>query len=153
MQANAGSRRVSTKPQIDTAGAPPRPPQILRLKEVMAIVGLGRSAIYNMRAAGTFPKPVRLGARAVGWIAEDVVAWIAQRADVDYVSQPPADLSNQVGGPLHPSSAPQLEGKDRLGGSLARQEYEELQRLRTLELRVRRLQAELTALLGACAVT
>src|SRR6185437_8197909 len=129
MQANAGSRRVFTKLLHDATGAPPRPPQILRLKEVMAMVGLGRSAIYRMRAAGTFPKPVRLGARAVGWIADDVIAWIAQRADGNDVSQPPPDMSNRVGGPLVRGSAQQLGVQDRLGGSLTLREYEELHRL------------------------
>src|SRR6185437_16416991 len=118
MQANAGSRRVFTKLLHDATGAPPRPPQILRLKEVMAMVGLGRSVIYRMRAAGTFPKPVRLGARAVGWIADDVAAWIAQRADGDCASQPPPEPSNRVGGPLLPGPAPQLAVEDRSGGSL-----------------------------------
>jgi len=117
----------------------------------MAIVGLGRSAIYNMRGAGTFPKPVKLGARAVGWIADDVAAWIAQRADGNSVSQPPPDPSNQVGRPLLPGSVPRLEIQDRPRDSLTLREYEELHRLRALEFRVRRLQAELAALLGPCA--
>jgi prophage regulatory protein len=56
------------------------PTRILRLKEVIGTIGLGRAAIYQMQREGTFPKPVKIGVRAVGWIAEDVLAWIARRA-------------------------------------------------------------------------
>jgi prophage regulatory protein len=46
--------------------------RILRLKEVITLAGLGRAAIYQMKREGKFPKPVKIGVRAVGWIAEDV---------------------------------------------------------------------------------
>lgn len=41
--------------------------------------GLSRSSIYAMTAAGTFPKPVKLGARAVGWRESDLAAWLEAR--------------------------------------------------------------------------
>lgn len=40
---------------------------ILRLPEVKKVTGLGRSTIYSNVAQGTFPKPIALGPRAVGW--------------------------------------------------------------------------------------
>lgn len=49
---------------------------ILRLKQVMARTGLGRSTIYQMIEAGTFPQQYKLGARAVGWSEEDIDKWI-----------------------------------------------------------------------------
>lgn len=52
---------------------------ILRRPAVEAIVGLGRSAIYNMMAKGLFPKPVKLTAKAVGWRKADIDAWLASR--------------------------------------------------------------------------
>lgn len=31
---------------------------------------------------GSFPRPVRLGVRAVGWIEAEVSAWLMQKADL-----------------------------------------------------------------------
>ena len=55
------------------------PTRILRLPDVLARTGLSRSTIYVRVANGTFPKPVPLGARAVGWIESDVDTWIRER--------------------------------------------------------------------------
>ena len=49
---------------------------ILRLPAVKASTGLSRSTIYLRIAEGTFPKPVSLGARAVGWIEAEVQQWL-----------------------------------------------------------------------------
>jgi len=46
----------------------------LRLPAVMERTGLCRSAVYAMEG---FPKPVKLGGRAVAWVASEVEAWIA----------------------------------------------------------------------------
>ena len=53
--------------------------RILRRQEVEARYGLKRSTIYDAVKAGTFPPPVRLGARAIGWVESEVEAWIAAR--------------------------------------------------------------------------
>jgi len=53
--------------------------RIIRLPEVMRLVGLGKSTIYEMIAKGTFPRPVSLGSRAVGWKAGDIWAWLLTR--------------------------------------------------------------------------
>jgi prophage regulatory protein len=52
---------------------------ILRRKQVEARTGLARSTIYQHIKAGTFPRPIPLGARAVGWLETDVNNWIAER--------------------------------------------------------------------------
>ncbi len=49
---------------------------ILRLPEVKSCTGLSRSTIYARIALGTFPKPVGLGGRAVGWLATEVQDWL-----------------------------------------------------------------------------
>ena len=54
-------------------------PTILRRKQVEARIGLARSTIYQRVAACTFPKPVSLGARAVGWIEAEVDAWLSNQ--------------------------------------------------------------------------
>lgn len=65
--------------------------QIIRLPAVKAWVGLSRSSIYLKISQGTFPKPISLGARAVGWIESEVAEWLAlqiQRREVTMSSPP-----------------------------------------------------------------
>ena len=53
--------------------------KILRCKEVLAIVRLGRTTLWKRVKDGQFPQPVKLGgphSRAVGWRVEDVEAWL-----------------------------------------------------------------------------
>lgn len=52
---------------------------IKRLSGVKSMTGLSRSSIYLMMRAGTFPKNISLGARAVGWLESDIQAWIDSR--------------------------------------------------------------------------
>ena len=54
---------------------------ILRLPEVMRSTGLSRSTIYLRIAEGTFPKPVNLGGRAVGWLEVDIQEWLQRRIE------------------------------------------------------------------------
>ena len=51
-------------------------------REVEARTGSSRSAIYAGMAAGTFPRPVRIGKRAVAWTSESIDAWIESRPPV-----------------------------------------------------------------------
>lgn len=65
-------------------------PTILRRKQVEARTGLSRSTIYakirhNPKRPGdfdpTFPKPVSVGAKAVGWIDAEISAWLAAQIE------------------------------------------------------------------------
>lgn len=60
---------------------------ILRLPAVKARTGLSRSTIYLRIAQGLWPKPVNLGARAIGWPAGEVstinAARIAGKTDTE----------------------------------------------------------------------
>jgi prophage regulatory protein len=47
---------------------------ILRLPIVKALTGLSRSTIYLRISEGRFPRPVSIGARAVGWPEHEVEA-------------------------------------------------------------------------------
>lgn len=61
----------------------PTPTTILRRHTVQARTGLSRSTIYLRVAQGTFPRPIPLGPRAVGWLEDEVEAWLqAQVASV-----------------------------------------------------------------------
>jgi prophage regulatory protein len=55
---------------------------IYRIRDVQVLTGLGRSTIYQMMNAGTFPASVRLGAKAVGWHQRLVEDWIESRTSV-----------------------------------------------------------------------
>ena len=53
--------------------------RVLRRRAVEQKTGKKRTQIYKEIAAGTFPRQVRLGPKAVGWIKSEVDFWIAQR--------------------------------------------------------------------------
>lgn len=52
---------------------------ILRLPDVQARTGLSKSSIYLKVKNNEMPPPIKLGERAVGWVAEELDAWIKQR--------------------------------------------------------------------------
>jgi prophage regulatory protein len=54
--------------------------KILKLPDVMKATALSRSSIYAFIQKNTFPKPVRLGERAVGWKSDEIAAWIESRS-------------------------------------------------------------------------
>jgi predicted DNA-binding transcriptional regulator AlpA len=51
----------------------------LRLPEVKAITGLSKSSLYGLIRENSFPRPVRLGQRAVAWISSEIKQWAAER--------------------------------------------------------------------------
>ncbi|WP_341861316.1 AlpA family transcriptional regulator [Gymnodinialimonas sp. 57CJ19] len=51
----------------------------LRRQAVEEITGLSRSTLYAMISEGTFPRPVKLGKRAVGWSESSIQTWLSQR--------------------------------------------------------------------------
>ena len=56
--------------------------QVIRLPEVMNMAGLKRSTLYAFVKAGTFPKPIKLGAHASGWLASEVQNWLDERIEL-----------------------------------------------------------------------
>lgn len=61
---------------------------IRRLTATMARTGMSRTSIYKAIQEGRFPRPVSLGARAVGWLESDIVAWIESRPKATRVPVP-----------------------------------------------------------------
>lgn len=55
--------------------------QVIRLPRVLEMVGMSKGSIYNFIKAGTFPKPVKIGPKASGWLLHEVQDWIASRID------------------------------------------------------------------------
>ena len=63
---------------------------IIRRKQVEARTGLSRSSIYarlrhNPKRPGdydpSFPKPISVGAKAVGWIEAEIDAWLTAQVE------------------------------------------------------------------------
>jgi prophage regulatory protein len=53
--------------------------RLIRLPEVKTLTGWSRSSIYAGIAAGTFPRPIKLGSRAVAWPETSIQEWIEAR--------------------------------------------------------------------------
>ncbi|WP_339652174.1 AlpA family phage regulatory protein [Halopseudomonas pelagia] len=57
-------------------------PRVIRLKKLTERLGLSRSTIYDRmnpkspRHDVTFPRPINLGGRAIGWIDSEITDWI-----------------------------------------------------------------------------
>jgi prophage regulatory protein len=61
--------------QIDRPGGH----QVFRLPQVCAVTGLCRSMVYQLEAQSRFPRRIKIGLRAVGWLEADIQAWISTR--------------------------------------------------------------------------
>ena len=65
--------KVSSSPCDEAATSPAR---LLRLPEVMARVGMKRSAIYQRMSEGRFPKSRSLGPKCAVWVEAEINDWI-----------------------------------------------------------------------------
>ncbi|NML94337.1 AlpA family phage regulatory protein [Novosphingobium sp. TW-4] len=57
------------------------PARLLRLPEVMARVGMKRSAIYQRMSEGRFPKSRSLGPKCAVWVEAEINDWIQSIAE------------------------------------------------------------------------
>jgi prophage regulatory protein len=55
--------------------------RVLRLPQVCSVTGLCRSMIYQLEAEQRFPRRIKIGTRAVGWIEGEVQGWLTQRIE------------------------------------------------------------------------
>lgn len=58
---------------------PPGPSCPLRIREVLRLCAMSRATLYREIKLHNFPAPVRLSARSVGWLQEDVAQWLDAR--------------------------------------------------------------------------
>jgi prophage regulatory protein len=49
--------------------------RIIRKKQLTDFTGLKRTALDDAIKRGDFPRPVKVGPRAVGWLEEDIEEW------------------------------------------------------------------------------
>lgn len=52
---------------------------LIKLHQVITISSKAKSTIYADMAAGKFPLPLKIGARAVAWRLSDIEDWILQQ--------------------------------------------------------------------------
>ncbi|MCF7532050.1 helix-turn-helix transcriptional regulator [Pseudomonas petrae] len=55
--------------------------EFIRLPEVKRLTGLSTATIYRLASCGEFPRQVKIGAQAVGWVKSELLAW--SRAKVE----------------------------------------------------------------------
>ncbi len=72
---------MNAPPHINNAMSPSlHAGRLLRLPEVMARVGLKRSAIYQRMADGRFPRSRSLGPKCSVWVESEIDEWIRKVA-------------------------------------------------------------------------
>ena len=71
---------MTQQPSIENA--------ILRWTEVAKIIPISRSHAHGLAAQGKFPKPIKLGPRASGWLKSEINAWIADRITQSRANDP-----------------------------------------------------------------
>lgn len=61
--------------------------QFYRRTSLEEMLGISRSTIYRMMKVGEFPRPTKLGRRAVGWPEDEIEQWLRSKANsTDYKS-------------------------------------------------------------------
>tara|TARA_R110000868_G_scaffold5097_5_gene31542 strand:+ start:3842 stop:4009 length:168 start_codon:yes stop_codon:yes gene_type:complete len=53
--------------------------ELLSTKQTIDKIGISKSTLQRLRAAGNFPEPKRLSPRRIAWNADDIAAWLASR--------------------------------------------------------------------------
>jgi len=62
----------------------------LTTADLAELLGMTRTAVYNMRHRGGGPRSIRIDARSVRYRPEDVEAWLEERAAAAASEAPPA---------------------------------------------------------------
>ncbi len=60
--------------QLPSSGPSER---LLRLPELIRLIGISRATIYRYVDSGRLPPPVKLSTRCVAWRASEITAWMA----------------------------------------------------------------------------
>ncbi|WP_449543823.1 helix-turn-helix transcriptional regulator [Enterobacter ludwigii] len=54
---------------------------LIRLSEVLRKIQLSKAWVYKLISQGKFPKPVKIGSRAIAFVESEVDDWINQRIE------------------------------------------------------------------------
>ena len=61
--------------------------RLLRITEVLNISGLSRATLYREIALHDFPAPLRISARSVAWLQDEVMQWVESRIQLRAADQ------------------------------------------------------------------
>lgn len=78
---NLPEKQKALPPFQSSSIEPPDGEYFLRLEQVMKITGKSRAAIYREMEIQMFPRPVRIGKRAVAWVSSEVRSWMRNLID------------------------------------------------------------------------
>ena len=76
---SAASDRLESTPSAATLPRNIPPIRLLRLAQVIECTGIRKTKLYEMQSQGKFPMRVKITEHAVGWVENDVQAWLANR--------------------------------------------------------------------------
>jgi prophage regulatory protein len=54
--------------------------RFIRTRQVLEMIGVGRTTLWKMVQAGCFPRPVRITERSSGYLLDSVEQWMRLRA-------------------------------------------------------------------------
>lgn len=54
--------------------------RFIRTRQVLEMIGVGRTTLWKMVQAGSFPRPVRITERSSGYLLDAVEQWMRLRA-------------------------------------------------------------------------
>jgi prophage regulatory protein len=69
--------RDDSQPSDPTPEPPPADDTMLDMHQVVRMTGLSESTLKRRWAAGTFPRPIKLSTRRMGWLSSSIKAWLA----------------------------------------------------------------------------
>ena len=55
--------------------------KILKVKQVAAEMNMSIPQVYKLVSLGKFPKQIKLGERASGWLKSELDSWLQSRVD------------------------------------------------------------------------
>jgi prophage regulatory protein len=71
----------SSPAQLNTPSKKPSVERkVIRMNELVHVVGLSRGWINKLVRKGAFPKPIKLGPRSIGFLATEIDAYLEQLA-------------------------------------------------------------------------
>lgn len=74
------AEKIAIEPIFDEAELDNRHPNdLIRIKEVIKMIGLSRSSIYSYINNGSFPKPIKLSSRSVAWQRSMIERWVLDK--------------------------------------------------------------------------
>lgn len=53
--------------------------KLIKLKDVIAMTSLSKASIYRQIKAGIFPRPIKVGQRAVAWVLDEIDSWLESK--------------------------------------------------------------------------